>query len=162
MPRRTFEVWAYHIYNRWLEKMIIYKNKSDFEKFYNLVIKYSKLGKYSWIKILSYSFLPNHFHFVVSTSTWEISGFFWDIQNAYSKYFNLKYDRKWQLFEWRFKSKIILNDEYLWKCLAYVNFNALKHEIVNDIQDYPRTSYHQIEKTKIDKYKDLMLDELEF
>jgi hypothetical protein len=48
------------------------------------------------------------------------------------------------------------------KCLAYVNFNAVKHEIVENIEDYPRTSYHQIDKIKIENYKDLILDELEF
>jgi len=43
-----------------------------------------------------------------------------------------------------------------------VNFNALKHQIVNNIDDYPWTSYHQItNKDTIDRYRDLVLDELE-
>jgi len=94
MPKRNFETWIYHIYNRWFEKMIIFKNKSDFERIYTLVIKYNKLDKYKDIKILSYSFLPNHFHFVISVLWNELSSFFWDIQNSYSKYFNIKYWRK--------------------------------------------------------------------
>lgn len=43
-----------------------------------------------------------------------------------------------------------------------MNFNPLKHNIVDDINNYKWTSYHQINKEKIDKYKDLILDELEF
>jgi len=48
------------------------------------------------------------------------------------------------------------------KCLAYVNFNALKHGIVDNINNYKWTSYHQINKKEIEQYKDLFLDELEF
>jgi len=67
------------------------------------------------------------------------------------------------VFEWRFKAKLIKDEQYLFQCLTYVNYNAVKHEIVKDINDYSRTSYHQIEnKNKINKYKDLILDELEF
>jgi REP element-mobilizing transposase RayT len=162
MPRRFFEPWYYHVYNRWFEKMIIFKSKFDFERYYKLVIKYNKLDKYKQIKILSYSFLPNHFHFIFSNPGVELSNFIWDIQNSYAKYFNTKYARKWQLFEWRFKAKLIQDQEYLERCLAYVNFNPLKHEIVKSIDDYERTSYHQLaNKDKINQYRDLVLDELE-
>lgn len=163
MPRRFFEPWVYHVYNRWLNKMNIFNNLHDFERFYKVLIKYSNLDKYKNIKILSYSFLPNHFHFLLSNPGVEISNFMWDVQNAYSKYFNIKYDRKWQLFEWRFKAKYIKDELYLAQCLTYVNYNAVKYNIVNNINDYPRTSYHQLEnKDKIDQYKDLVLSELEF
>jgi len=162
MPRRSFEKWYYHVYNRWFEKMIIFKNKYDFERFYKLIIKYLKDEKFQEIKILSYCFLPNHFHMIVDNPGVKLSKFVWNIQNAYWKYYNLKYERRWPVFEWRFKAKIIDSDEYLEQCLAYVNFNALKHNIVDNIDNYKWTSYHQIDKKKIEKYKDLVLEELEF
>ena len=162
MSKRSLEAWYYHVYNRWFEKQVIFKNDYDFERFYKLVIKYSNLEKYDDIKILSYSFLPNHFHFIIFNPGVELSSFMWNIQNAYAKYFNIKYERKWQLFEWRFKAKLINSDEYLSQCLSYVNFNAIKHNIVDNIEDYKWTSYHQIDKKKIEKYKDLELNELEF
>lgn len=162
MTRRTFENWYYHVYNRWFDKQIIFKNDADFERFYKIIIKYSNLEKYKDIKIFSYSFMPNHFHFVISNPGAELSSFIWNIQNSYAKYFNLKNNRKWQLFEWRFKAKLIKDDDYLEKCLAYVNFNPIKHKIVDNIDNYKWTSYHQIDKSKIEKYKDLILDELEF
>ena len=162
MPIRTFEPGYYHIYNRWFEKMTIFKNMSDFERFYKLVLKYLSSPKYAGIKILAYSFLPNHFHCVVSTSWIEISSFFGDLQNAYGKYFNIKYERKGQLFEWRFRARFIQDEEYVAQCLSCVNFNAVKHRIVENIDDYPWTSYHQItDKDKIEKHRDLILDELE-
>ncbi len=69
---------------------------------------------------------------------------------------------KLPFFEWRFKAKLIQDQEYLERCLAYVNFNPLKHEIVKSIDDYERTSYHQLaNKDRINQYRDLVLDELE-
>ncbi|MDP2103338.1 MAG: hypothetical protein Q8K26_00260 [Candidatus Gracilibacteria bacterium] len=88
------------------------------------------------------------------------------LQGAYSIWHRIKYPlgtgTKLPFFEGRFKAKIITDETYLEKCLAYVNFNAVKHGLVGNIDDYPWTSYHQIiSKDKMEKYKDMMLDELE-
>ena len=114
----------YHIYNRWFEKQIIFRNNHDFERFYKTIIRYNKI--YDWIKILSYCFLPNHFHFILTSSKsgLEISNFMRKIQQSYAMYLrtNTSPDlkKKWPVFEWRFKAKIIDNEEYLYKCLAYL------------------------------------------
>ena len=164
----------YHIYNRWYNKSIIFKNDYCFEKFYTYLVKYLREYKKD-LKIISYSFIPNHFHLIIQnldgTGT-QISKFMKKLQGAYSVWFRVKYpledtlgtgtQLKLPVFEWRFKAKIIDNDEYLEQCLAYVNFNPLKHKIVDNIDNYKWTSYHQIDKKKIEKYKYLELDELEF
>ena len=156
----------YHIYNRWFEKQLIFNNDNDYKKFF-LYIK-SWLELYKSIKIVSYCFLPNHFHLVIHNldTGLHLSHFMKKVQWAYSMYYKKKYSEigivsKWPFFEWRFKAKLIDTDQYLQQCLAYVNFNPLKHEIVDNIDNYPWTSYHQIDKAKIVKYKDLTLDELE-
>ena len=183
MPVRQIPLlqnYIYHIYNRWFEKMSIFRSKSDFERFLILMQKY--LWKYPSIKVYSYSILPNHFHFIVQT-TWEgkdISEYIWKIQQSYSMYFKIKYKNlipglKWiSLFEWRFKAKLIETDEYLHQCLAYVNYNPVKHKLVKNIEDYPYTSYHQIVlgkewiqvtwdyKEDIRIWKDIELTEMEF
>ena len=46
--------------------------------------------------------------------------------------------------------------------MSYVSFNAVKHEIVENINDYKWTSYHQLSKNqKVMKYRNLELRELE-
>ncbi len=58
---------------------------------------------------------------------------------------------------------MISSQEYLEKCIAYVNFNPIKHEIVKDIELYPWTSYHQLtQEQKENSQKDMILDELEY
>jgi len=156
----------YHVYNRWFEKQFLFKNDNDYQRFLNTMKKYNNI--YTWIKIYSYCLLPNHFHMILSSSKsgLEISDFMRKLQQWYAMYFKTKLSpdlkTRGQFFEWRFKAKFIKDEEYLAKCLAYVNFNPIKHEIVDNIDDYKWTSYHQIDKKKIEKYKDLILDELEF
>jgi len=144
MPRRSFDTWVYHVYNRWFDKMNIFKNKSDFQRFYEIFLFNLELEVFSELKVISYSFLPNHFHLIIFNPGVELSLLMWRLQNAYAKYFNLKYERKWPLFEWRFRAKLIDDDQYLYQAISYVNLNAKKHKIVQDIKDYPWTSYHQI------------------
>ena len=81
-------------------------------------------------------------------------------------YFKRKYSDdtsiKWPLYEWRFKAKRIDSEEYLYQCMAYVSLNPIKHKIVENIEDYKWTSYHQLEdKHKAMKCMDLELKELE-
>jgi len=162
----------YHIYNRWNNKSIIFKNEHCFEKFYIYLVKYLK--EYDWdLKIVSYCFIPNHFHIIIynmDDTGIQISKFMKKLQWAYSVWFRSKYPLenidsdihiRQPVFEWRFKAKLIDNKEYLNKCISYICFNPLKHEIVDNIDNYKWTSYHQIDKNKIEKYKDLSLDELE-
>jgi REP element-mobilizing transposase RayT len=133
----------YHIYNRWYNKSILFKDDHSFEKFFKYLVRYSNEFTEE-LKLISYSFLPNHFHLI--------------IKNLDGTGTQLKLP----VFEWRFKAKIIDNDEYLEHCLAYVNLNPLKHNIVDNIDNYKWTSYHQVDKDKINKYKNIVLEELEF
>lgn len=160
----------YHIYNRWYNKNILFHDTQDYERFYKTIIRYNKA--FTWVKIDSYCFLSNHFHFVIhSDSGLEISHFLRKIQQAYAMYYRAKYKDSnpeyynlyWPLFEWRFQARHIDTEKYLAQCVAYVNYNPLKHHIVDNIDEYKWTSYHQIlSKQKIVKYKDLMLSELEY
>ncbi len=154
----------YHVYNRWFQKQTLFTNNNDFERFYKYIIKESKDN--DKIKIVSWSFMPNHFHFVIHNleTGLDLSDFMRKIQVSYAMYFkrNNETGLKVPVFEWRFKAKLLKDQDYLARCIAYVNFNPLKHAIVYNIDNYKRTSYHQIDKNKLEKYKDLTLDELEF
>ncbi len=158
----------YHIYNRWFDKQIIFRDKQDYQKFYTYVLKF--LEEFPSIKVVSYCLLPNHFHFVLKNieTGLDISKFMKKVQWSYVMYYKAKNKEtglvsRWPFFEWRFKAKHINTEQYLFQCLAYVNFNPLKHEIVKDIKDYPYTSYHQLKnRNKIENYKDILLEELEF
>lgn len=73
----------------------------------------------------------------------EIPKFMQKIQQAYAMYFNKKYaetvkqGKKAPVFEGRFKAKEITDEGYLARVAFYVRHNAVKHEIVEDVKDWP-------------------------
>lgn len=157
----------YHIFNRWFQKQIIFRNKQDYKRFYQYVIK--ELKSFKGVKLIAYSFLPNHFHFIIKNleTGLNISEFMRKVQGSYATFSKNKYSEtglilKGQFFEWRFKAKLINNENYLEKCLVYVIFNPVKHGIVDKIEDYKYTSYHQLNNKLKYEYDDFILDTLEY
>ena len=65
-----------------------------------------------------------------------------------------------QLFEWRFKAKLVDNENYLNKVATYIALNPIKHWIVEKIEDWEFSSYES--GLKIDESGFDALDELEF
>ncbi len=150
----------YHVYNRGFMKQTIFWNKDQFQMFYTYLILYLK--DYTDIKLVSYALLPNHFHLILrNLKQWkDISDFMKKVQWRYSTRYRIKYpiEYKQPVFEWRFKAKLIDNEQYLYQCIAYVNYNPVKHQFVENIDDYPYTSYHQI--VNKDKFKKVPVPDL--
>ncbi|MCF7834797.1 transposase [Candidatus Gracilibacteria bacterium] len=135
MPKRLeFEENAYyHVYNRGLNKQILFHNNKDFQRFLLYLDIYKNKCKKE-LGIISYCILPNHFHFVLlnKSQSHKISYFIGNICASYTRYYKAKYgaDKGVLYFESRFKAKLIDNDEYLQQCIQYVEYNALKHKLV--------------------------------
>jgi hypothetical protein len=58
------------------------------------------------------------------------------INNMYSKYFNLKYERVGHVFQGRYKSSIIQDEFYMYNVLKYIHQNPIKAGLCKKIQDY--------------------------
>ncbi|MFA5842044.1 MAG: transposase [Candidatus Paceibacterota bacterium] len=141
----------YHIYNRGVDKRIIFSNKTDVERFlqsmilfnsiepvgslYELSFKKPPLGGSTakskrLVNIIAYCLNPNHFHFVLEqVSNGGISEFMKRLSGGYTWYFNNKNKRSGALFQGRFKSIHIDSNEYLLHVSAYVNLNDQVHQL---------------------------------
>jgi len=88
--------------------------------------------------ICAWVLMPNHFHLYIKTGETPIGidgeningngaiGFMQKMGTAYAKYFNTKYDRTGSLFEGRFKSKHILDDNQARYLFSYIHLNPVK------------------------------------
>ena len=108
------------------------------------------------IKLISYCIMPDHFHFVVlNEKKWfDISNFLKKIQISYAMYFKKNHSDnpalKWlPVFKWRFKSLEIQPDK-MEEIFSYVNYNAIHHEIVDSVVNWPYSSIHQLIETWYD------------
>ena len=135
----------YHIYNRGVDKRDIFSDKKDLARFILSVKEFNnispigsirdnpdvgRLGKDPLVSVVCYCFNPNHFHFILKQEKdGGISEFLKRLLGGYTKYFNQMHNRSGALFQGRFKSHIINNDQYFLKIFPYVNMNFLIHDI---------------------------------
>jgi putative transposase len=125
------------------------------------------------VEVYCYCLIPNHFHFLLrlkekeeiqsidllNKNTYQhFSNYF----NAYSKYINYKYGRFGSLFQERFKRKKIDNEIYLKYLIHYIHTNPCHHEVTENFENYPYTSYRSIlrcNRTILEKDKVIKLFE---
>jgi len=171
MGNRDYKKFApecyYHIYNRGVGKISIFKDDQDFRVFLdrlkenlfpdlesnNGVIKkvdYSRIhtpyvrkklpsGSFS---LVAYCLMPNHFHILIKQNNdIPISKLISKICTSYSKYFNLKYKRVGSLFQDQFKSVLVDDDAYLLWLSSYIHLNPQIAGLVKISQKWKWSSY---------------------
>lgn len=158
MPgRNTLKVYVnngfYHIYNRGVEKRVIFEDSRDYKVF----LKYIKeilspidpenqnttfylrgqsykaekkpLKNYQGeIDLLAYCLMPNHFHFLLRQKNKEsLQGFMRALMTRYSMYFNKRYERVGSLFQGRYKAVLVNEEPYLLHLSRYIHLNPLEY-----------------------------------
>lgn len=162
----------YHIYNRGVDKRDIFMDNDDLNRFV-LSIKefniFEPIGSIEsnlrnkteldrlkgngkpLVSIVCYCFNPNHFHFIIKQEVeGGISEFFKRLLGGYTTYFNRTHHRTGSLFQGRFKSNLIKENDYFLKIRPYVNTNYLVHDIP------PEKSHLILSSCK--EYDDLVFD----
>ncbi len=86
------------------------------------------------VSIVAFVLMPTHYHFLLRQNFDSgISTFLSQIQNSYTRYYNLKNERKGQIFLDRFKSKPIYNDEQFKHTSRYIHLNPYSGGIASTI-----------------------------
>jgi len=138
----------YHVYNRGINKRVIFKDDQDYAVFLNLLKRYlsnqqteDKTGRLydkfnDRIELLAFCFMPNHFHLLLYQKDENaMTALMRRISTSYTGYFNKKHRRSGPLFQERFKASRISNDEYLQHVSRYMHLNP---------QDYKRWNYSSL------------------
>lgn len=156
----------YHIFNRSIAGFQIFKNKNNgwcfmdrLEYYNNKLVKKSFSRylqdniKYDYqnllipqehphVKYISYTIMPTHYHLVVKILTEnEFSSYMSNVENSFSRHFNLKFKRKGPLWESRFKAVKIANEKQLLHLTRYVHLNAVTDYLVDKPEEWEQSSY---------------------
>ena len=141
----------YHIYNRGVDKRVIFKSGKDYERFMMLLylansnesfrldnilneekkkffeVLVSEKGE-ALVSIGAWCLMTNHFHLLVRQEVeGGITKFMRKLGVGYSMYFNIKYQRTGSLFGGLFKSKLIgVDDNYMRHLFGYIHINPLE------------------------------------
>lgn len=150
----------YHVYNRGVEKRIIFQGASDYKIFlYYLFIylappeivkkTYPRLriplkngNFHSRLTLHSFALMPNHFHLLLhQKDERNVTDFMKRITNAYTRYFNERYERVGSLFQGVYKAAHITSDEYLLYLSRYIHLNPLLICGNSGLENYIWSSY---------------------
>lgn len=168
MPLITNEF--YHVFNRGINRQPTFIRKQEYQRatdtisFYRFASPPVRLSKFigSTIKqrddilqvlekrdilveILCYCFMPNHFHLLLKQrKTNGISRFLSNVQNSYTRFFNVKHRRDGPLFLGQFKAIRIETEEQLIHVSRYIHLNPYTGYVVktiNALETYPWSSF---------------------
>lgn len=159
----------YHVFNRGVAKQPTFTTEQDYLQarlaiqFYQYIDPPIKLSRYKTlpkdeklnllqeletrdkiVDIVSFVFMPNHWHFLLKQNTDNgITRFISQFSNSYTKYFNTKHARVGHLFQGIFKSVEIESEEQLLHVSRYIHLNPYGSGLVTKdrLKDYPWSSY---------------------
>lgn len=144
----------YHIYNRGVEKRIIFADTQDYKVFLKylkeylsppsnienlktaIIVQGTSLKKIvrqhknynDKIILVAYCLIPNHFHLLINQKETRImENFMKSLVTRYSMYFNKKYNRVGPLFQGIYKAALISDDSYLLHLSRYIHLNPKEY-----------------------------------
>lgn len=153
----------YHIFNRGVEKRIVYSTKRDYQRFIETIIYYqddihpqmrfsyqhrptlkpfAQHTKTSPVDLIAYVLMPTHFHLLLKQTTDNgISLFISKLTNSYTKYYNTKHKRVGPLFQGSFKAVRVEDDNQLIHLSRYIHLNPVIDYLAKDLRSYLHSSY---------------------
>ena len=150
-PRLKSQSGIYHIMLRGINQQVIFEDEEDYFKFIETLKDYKAVSGYN---VFAYCLMSNHIHILLQVCKEDLDVIMKRIAGSYVYWYNWKYYRKGHLFQDRFKSEPIEDDEYFLTVLRYIHQNPIKAGIVEKLEEYVYSSYNEYMKdsnTFIDK-----------
>jgi len=103
------------------------------------------LGEYAekyGVQIHGWVLMTNQVHLLMTPQTeFGITKLMQTLGRLYVRYFNYGYRRSGTLFEGRYKSSVVQQEQYLLSCQRYIEHNPVRAGMVRDPGDYRWSSY---------------------
>jgi len=137
------------------QKQKIFLDSKDYQKYLEILKHY----KYKfWFKLFGYCLMPNHVHLIIKVRQGkDLQKIAQGLNQTYTIWFNQKYDKVGHLWQGRYKSMLIQNNNYLIDCIEYVEFNPVRAGLTKKPVSYLWSSYSN--RLRIEK--DGLLNEME-
>lgn len=108
--------------------------------------------------IEAFCFMSNHIHLAVRVDDINISRVIQHLAFRYARYINRHYNRIGHLFQGRFKSVLVDDENYVKELIRYIHLNPVRANLVGDPQEYPWSSHRTY--LEIDKLLWLNIDRI--
>jgi putative transposase len=137
--RTALPGYTYHVIQRGNNHQQIFATEADRREMLELLLEASREQA---VAIHSYVLMDNHLHLLLTPSTQEgLSKMMQSIGRSYVLRFNKRQGRSGTLFEGRFRSALVQSERYLLACMAYIDLNPVRAQMVAQAQDFAWSSY---------------------
>lgn len=136
--RKQSESGIYHVMLRGINRQVIFEDEQDMDRFLELLVHYRKEGLFS---LFAYCLMSNHVHLLIREKKETLDSIMKRIGVSYVMYYNVKYARAGHLFQDRYKSQPVEDDEYLIQLMRYIHQNPVKAGLCRKTEDYKYSSY---------------------
>ena len=158
MPRTArmkSETGVYHVILRGNNKQRIFEENADYEAFMQ-ILSYQR--KQCGFVLYCWCLMPNHIHILLREKETPLSTIFRKIGCSFVFWYNQKYKRTGHLFQDRFLSEVVEDEDYFRTVIRYIHLNPVKAGICQAPGDYLYSSYHRIFESGKYSDSDLILN----
>jgi REP element-mobilizing transposase RayT len=114
--------------------------EEDYQNFLEMISNSAEAYNF---KVHLYCLMTNHIHLVIEVADIPISRIMQSITSRFAKKHNQKYNLIGHLFQGRFKSKLIENDQYLLELCYYIHMNPVKAKMCFFPEEYRWSSHNR-------------------
>jgi len=137
------ETGIYHIMLRGINKQQVFFDDEDYIQFLHILSKVKTLNGF---KLHSYCLMSNHIHLLIQEGNEPLELIFKRLGDRFIYWYNLKYKRTGPVFQGRYKSVPVNDDEYFISVMKYIHQNPVKAGIVESCGEYKYSSYNEYYK----------------
>lgn len=158
---------TYHVYNRGVDGINLFRQELDYLLFLNLLKKYL----IQYVDVLAYCLMPNHYHLLIRVKSLKdysdilekentqaarkllkdeasVDTFLSDQRrrmfSSYSLKTNKKDKRKGPLFSPKVKRVSVTNNDRIRNLICYLHHNPIHHRFRKAYAQWPYSSYHTL------------------
>jgi putative transposase len=140
---RQKRIWVpnrfYHIVCRGNRRDPLFKETNDFLAFLHIL---HQLHEKIPFEIAAYCLMTNHFHLLLRSQHESISKVMALMNKRYANYYNIRYRLTGHVFEKRYFSKIIDDDNGMLEVSRYIHLNPVEAHMVNAPEHYRWSSFY--------------------
>lgn len=123
----------YHVINRGVEQRDIFLDDADHQVFIDVLQESAHTFS---VKVPSFCLMDNHYHLLIQTEDENLSKFMKQVNARYSIYFNRRYKRVGPLWQGRFKSWYVYDEDYLQSLVRYIESNPVRAGITDKVSEF--------------------------
>jgi putative transposase len=128
----------YHVINRGNNRQRVFRKPTDYQAF---LASLAEVKARKPFELYGYCLLGNHFHLLLRPRGASISRIVQSLLISHTQRYHKHYRSGGHVWQGRFKSPVVQNDEHLLTVLRYIEANPLRAKLVKRAELYPWSSY---------------------